>query len=154
MRWLPNRERPQHWALRLFQIAQGTFLSVVFVIIATNGQSVGPDRLFWFWCEIAVIAWIIFCGRLGWAVTLMTAAIGFVWMIPVISSGFDAEWILVERLIGFGVVGLAMGGFLDAIGLATATGVEYSDSPSSNSDSSRTLVDSNKSTSSTRGDEK
>ncbi len=29
MRWLPNREHPQHWALRLFQIAQVTALGTM-----------------------------------------------------------------------------------------------------------------------------
>ena len=71
-----------------------------------------------------------FCGMghlylpLWLALTLMLTSLVAASLAPV------AEVVLLSRLLEFGVVGLAVGGFLDAIGLASAVGVDGSDSRS------------------------
>jgi hypothetical protein len=154
MRWLPDRRSRQHWALRLFQIAQGTALSAMFLVIAIVDFRGLTDDIFWFWCAFAMFSWVCFWARFGWAVTLTIAAIVLAGLLtPTIGRG-GAEWGFLMEMGVFGIVGLAVGGVLDAIGLATRAAVDYSKSHSLTNDPPKIIVESNDSTSAIRGDEK
>ena len=150
MRWLPDRQRHQHWALRLFQIAQVTALGTMPLILAISAigdhESITLDG-WWFPLGLVVVAWAIFFCRCGWTLTLMLASFVIAALTPVVDH-HGAEVVLLSRLLGFGVVGLAVGGFLDAIGMASAVGVDGSNSPSLAKDAP------NDATSAVRGDDK
>ena len=130
MRWLPDRRSRQHWALRLFQIAQGTALSGMFLVIAIVDFRGITDEICWFWFAFAVFTWLSFLARFGWAVTLTIAAIVLAGLLTPTTGRGGSEWGLLMEMDVFGIVGLSVGGFLDTIGLATRAAVDYSNAPS------------------------
>ncbi len=68
MRWLPDRQRPQHWALRLFQIAQVTALGTMPLILAISAIGDREPLTFdgwWFPLGLFVVAWSILSCRCG-----------------------------------------------------------------------------------------
>lgn len=128
MRWLPDRRHPQHWALRLFQIAQVTALGTIPLILAISAigdrQPITLDGS-WFPLGLVFVAWAIFFCRCGWPLTLLLAGAVIAALMPVDHRG-NADAVMLTRILAFGLAGLAVGGFLDAIGLATRAAVDYS----------------------------
>lgn len=112
MRWLPDRTRTQRPILRLFQIAQGTVLTLIFVVTAIFGEIL-VGRIS-FWSIFSVVAWIIFWGQCGWSATLIVSSVAF----SVLTPACDAPWIDAST-IQAAIAGLGIGGWMDVCGLAT-----------------------------------